>query len=205
MKIIENPPIDYEEYAKKYKKYRGPPLYNLIIEKVEAEPILDVGCGGGDFLSMLKKKFKDIEGIELSKRATDLCKQRGLKVKNISIERFEPKRKYNSIILIGVLAHLYDYESCLKKISQMLLPSGRLYLVIPNPHSLKIIFGVLEPLDKNPAYLHLPTYLEFKKVLKKHGFKTIYVSGGGKLKNFPYFSSTIFFVVEKIKCHKNKR
>ncbi len=74
-------------------KFRGPreeilkhqeiymPLFREVRESLDAElPILDVGCGRGEFLEMLRDAGIPARGIELNEDMVHVCRERGLDV-----------------------------------------------------------------------------------------------------------------------------
>jgi len=43
--------------------------------------LLDVGCGAGDFIGLTQKLGWQAEGIEVDKKAVEVCQDEGLKVR----------------------------------------------------------------------------------------------------------------------------
>jgi SAM-dependent methyltransferase len=103
--------------------------------------VLSIGCGYGEDLYFLKKKFNCfVEGIEPSKIASGYGENVfDIKINNILLEEYFPKNKFDVIICSHVLEHVDDPIIFLKKIKKLLFPTGLFYVETPN---------ILEPTGK---------------------------------------------------------
>ena len=72
--------------------------------------ILDVGCGDGFHLNLLRqygKKSWSLEGIDIDKRAVDMAKKSGLTVHRGSVETIDlPENNYDLAFMIQTIEHL---------------------------------------------------------------------------------------------------
>ena len=98
--------------------------------------ILEVGCGTGHNLTMLKK-FGTVEASELDPSARALSTKRlGREVKEAKLpdlSMFE-RNAYDLVALLDVLEHVPDDLGSLKAINKRLKPGGALLLTVPaNP------------------------------------------------------------------------
>lgn len=92
--------------------------------------ILDVGCGDGKFLSILKKGgFKDLTGIDLF--IDDENKQKGITILKTSLEDFKPKKKYDVIISNHALEHMDNQLKNLKCFKNLVKKDGIIVIRIP--------------------------------------------------------------------------
>ena len=102
--------------------------------------ILDVGCGDGFHLNLLKqygKKGWRLEGIDFDKRAVEMAETSGLKVHLGSIETLDlPKDAYDLAFMIQTIEHLEKPFEILAAIKSVLKTGGKLVIVTDNTDSL---------------------------------------------------------------------
>ncbi|MDP2910022.1 MAG: class I SAM-dependent methyltransferase, partial [bacterium] len=103
--------------------------------KPDARSILEIGCGFGNTLLEAKKEgFKVINGLEFSKKALLVCKQKGLKVYKTSIKSLPVDligKKYDVVAMYSVLEHMPNPLGFLKNIKPLLAKDGILVIRIP--------------------------------------------------------------------------
>jgi 2-polyprenyl-3-methyl-5-hydroxy-6-metoxy-1,4-benzoquinol methylase len=106
--------------------------------------ILDVGCGDGFHLNLLRKygqKSWTLEGIDMDKRAIDKAEKSGLKVHRGSVESIDlPSDTYDMAFTIQTIEHVEKPDEVLKGIYRLLKPGGRLVIVTDNTDSLDFKF-----------------------------------------------------------------
>lgn len=91
--------------------------------------MIDIGCGTGEILLLLKDNY-DIEGIDISEKAVEICKQQGLQATETDI--YHTAKKYNSVICLDVLEHIEDDLNFLRQIKHILNREGKLLLLVPS-------------------------------------------------------------------------
>lgn len=95
---------------------------------------LEVGCGNGVFLSVLKKHGWKVCGVDLSTQAAEMAK----KVFDIDVwvgqieDAGIPAESFDYIHLSHVVEHFYDPMRAIVSISKLLKPGGILYMEVPN-------------------------------------------------------------------------
>lgn len=119
-------------------KFSGIPLYRR-----ESGKFLDIGCGNGKNLKVLKKYGWDAYGIELDKRAVEYARRQGLQVENSSIEEADfYGTKFDCIRIWHVFEHLTDPQTAIQKIRELLSDDGEILMAVPNAQSVACaIFG----------------------------------------------------------------
>lgn len=137
--------------------------------------ILDIGCGFGTLLHLLKKNHPTItvDGIELNKNDVLVAKKLfGLDLFYGTLEQFFGEKKearYDLIILHHTFEHLADPLTELARIRDLLAHEGLLYIAVPNILNMKkrpeLFFQLGHAFSYSPASL--------KKILDKAGFKII--------------------------------
>lgn len=115
------------------------------IEKILPKgKLCDIGCASGDFLIEATESSNwEAFGIEPSKEACDLARQRGLKVSNAKLEdiSLEPGT-LDVVTMWNVIEHLENPRKSLETINGWLKPNGLIVFNTPNLNSLDhMIFG----------------------------------------------------------------
>lgn len=109
---------------------------NNISKFLKAGKVLEIGCSTGIFLSLLKEKGFEVKGIELSKKAAEVAKSRGIEVEVNYFEKSQENQKYDLIIFNHTLEHIPDFKLALYKAKKLLKPKGLIYIDLPNFGSL---------------------------------------------------------------------
>lgn len=102
-------------------------------------PVLDFGCGGGEFLEFLRTNgFTHLHGIDRSGEQVTRCRERGL----TSVEVVDDSRAwlgkhqdtFETIVLNDVLEHIAKPEivATLEALRGALRPGGQLLIKVPN-------------------------------------------------------------------------
>lgn len=96
--------------------------------------ILEIGCSGGPLMQGLKELgFENVQGIDISQRAIDLCRQREIPdafVMDGSKPTFGD-RQFDVIIASDVLEHIEDEQIALREWNRILKPGGKLIVFVP--------------------------------------------------------------------------
>lgn len=101
---------------------------------VEGGKALDVGCGSGKFLNLLKFLGWDVKGIEMSTTAAETAKSKfGIQVFSGELAAcpFE-KESFDFINISHVIEHLKNPVEDMKVIAGLLKPTGVMYVETPN-------------------------------------------------------------------------
>ena len=140
--------------------------------------ICDFGCGYAGFLSLSKKKTKNLFGVELNQFFLDYLNKnkKYIAVKN-NIDKLE--NKFDVITLFHVLEHLPNQIETLINIRKKLNQRGK--LIIEVPHAKDFLLEKMNMQEfKNfifwSEHLVLHTQFSLTSFLKKAGFKKIKIS-----------------------------
>jgi ubiquinone/menaquinone biosynthesis C-methylase UbiE len=102
--------------------------------------ILDIGCGDGFHLSLLRNAAPAdwvLEGVDAMQWAVDAARRRGLTVHHGTLQSLSlPAEKYDLAFLIATLEHVDDPAAVLKAAWRLLKPGGRLVIVTDNTGTL---------------------------------------------------------------------
>jgi SAM-dependent methyltransferase len=98
--------------------------------------ILDVGCGDGFHLGLLRrfgKRSWNLEGIDIDKEAVDRASELGLKVYVGSVDEMDlPNENYDLVLLIMSIEHVEYPDKVLRRINKLLKKGGRAVIVTDN-------------------------------------------------------------------------
>jgi 2-polyprenyl-3-methyl-5-hydroxy-6-metoxy-1,4-benzoquinol methylase len=115
-------------------------LLELCKDLPEDARILDVGCGDGFHLNLLKKyggKNWTLEGVDVDKRAAQMAEKSGLKVHLGNIEELDlSKNAYDLAFMIQTIEHVEKPEKVLSAVREVLKSNGKLVIVTDNTDSI---------------------------------------------------------------------
>ncbi len=150
-------------------------ITEILEYKPNAKSILEVGCGFGDTLLEAKKKgFKEVAGLEFSKKTVLVCKQKGLKVYSTL-----PHKKYDVIAMYSLMEHLPNPLKFLKKIKPLLAKGGIIIIRVPE---MSVKGPWLSLLDH---FWHF-TKKSLNKIIEETGLKVIDVFPSGKFEGIQH-------------------
>jgi len=143
----------------------------------QATSLLEIGCARGHLLQeALHQGFSVVKGIEFSKEAVRVCRDKKLDVKYENINKLivgKNFKQYDIVAAYSILEHLNNPFGFLKMIKKFIKPAGLLIIRVPETSPVKS--PNLSLLDH---FWHF-TRTSAKRILNKTGFKIkdIYASG----------------------------
>jgi SAM-dependent methyltransferase len=98
--------------------------------------ILDVGCGDGFHLSLLKEFGRPgwkLEGVDASRRAVEAGRARGMVIHQGTAQdvALSPET-YDLVLLIATIEHVDDPRAVLDAVGRLMKPGGRVLIVTDN-------------------------------------------------------------------------
>jgi len=100
-------------------------------------PLLDVGCGGGLFLGMMRERGVPVVGLDFSREAAGIA-WRHQQVPALAGDlECAPLRagSFAGLTMFHVMEHLFDPRAYLSAARELLAPDGRLVVQVPNASS----------------------------------------------------------------------
>jgi SAM-dependent methyltransferase len=97
-------------------------------------PLLDVGCGGGLFLGMMRERGFRVLGLDFSREAAAIAWSRHRAPAVCAMLEHSPFRAGSvaGLTMFHVVEHLYDPRTYLAAAHDLLAPDGRLIVQVPN-------------------------------------------------------------------------
>jgi SAM-dependent methyltransferase len=153
----ETPPVEaiaraHEEigYVELERRYRG--TEEEIRERIAAYlpylqnlpgPVLDLGCGRGEALALLRDQGIAGRGVDASERMVELCRERGLEAEVgdlFAALAAVPEASLGGVVSFHVIEHLpaAALDRLIRLAWRALRPGGRLILETPNPLSVVV-------------------------------------------------------------------
>ncbi len=112
-------------------------------------PILDIGCGSGQFLYFLRERgYENAVGIDLDEAQVEVARRLGLDATCATVADFleQDEQSYGLIAMLDIIEHFTREElfPLLESVSSRLAPGGRLMASVPNadsPHAARAIYA----------------------------------------------------------------
>ncbi len=96
-------------------------------------PVLDIGCGGGDFLLACRRRGWKTLGVEQPQApAMERLGQLGIQVVSPQEMELIEENSINTVTAWHVLEHLADPRETFASVRRMLKPGGRFVIEVPN-------------------------------------------------------------------------
>lgn len=139
--------------------------------------VLDVGCGFGGFVELMRTRGWDAEGLDPSQAVVDEATRTGRRVRLGTLEALSANAgPFDAITMFYVLEHLSDPMGALRKAFDLLVPGGA--LVIRVPHTTPIVrllapVGLGRELYDPPFHLYDYAPAVLQDMLRRTGFADI--------------------------------
>lgn len=96
--------------------------------------LLDVGCGGGEFLAYAREQGWNVKGLDPSPLVSTVLKEKHIPHTQAFFDDYEDGG-FDVVRMAWVLEHLLDPRAALKKAYDILTERGILLLIVPNDFS----------------------------------------------------------------------
>ncbi len=149
---------------------------------VGARNLLEVGCGTGRLLELMRDSGLDCEGVELDpKRAQAARSRSGCTVHTAPAEELQTEKTYDVITMINVLSHVPSISDLFIAIDRLLSDRGRLIIMAGEMRE-DVERGDILRWDI-PIHMHFLGFSTIDYICAKFGFRVL------ARKRTPYSSS----------------
>lgn len=167
-----------------------------IFKNSDQKSLLDLGCGTGTQSLRLAPYFKNVVGLDPSKKSISIARKTAAKykIKNFkgavgSLNNSVYRQSFDFILMTNVIHHVEDVDRLLRKCRVALRPGGTLVIFEQNPLN-PLFIPFLYSLGMLSSHMNMP-YLRsnmftLKNILTKNNFKSI------KLKRYAFLPSLLY-------------
>lgn len=167
--------------------------HRATLAMVDSGIVLDLGCGDGLLLSLLKGKGIQGKGLDISEKGVSKAKEKGLDVTvfDFSNKLPFPDNTFDTVIMLDLLEHLYDPESLLKEARRV--SRDRVVVGVPNfssfPARIQMLLGKI-PENNQPKKGHIFwfNYKILRRMFNNTGLKIIKIKSNTFFESIPFFS-----------------
>jgi O-antigen chain-terminating methyltransferase len=155
------PNLDYTRFA---ERFRGSEEYVKKNQELYRpyfagrQNVLDIGCGRGEFLEMMRELDVPAQGIDLGDESVSQCRQKGLNAEVADVFNFLPalpEEEFDGIFCSQVVEHLQPaaLPGLVALCASRLRPGGIIAFETPNPECLAIFAThfYLDPTHTRPV------------------------------------------------------
>jgi 2-polyprenyl-3-methyl-5-hydroxy-6-metoxy-1,4-benzoquinol methylase len=157
--------------------------------------LLDVGCGSGTLLGLLKHRGFQVRGLDFSSEAAAIAKsENDVEVAVGALEEVHfPDQSFDIVTLFHVMEHVTNPRRVLKEISRILRPEGAVVLQVPNIESWQFkMFGAKWYGLDIPRHVIDYSKKSMLKLLNDSGFLPVRMRQFNLRDNAPAFVSSLF-------------
>ncbi len=169
-----SPPLPGFDYGRFAERFRGPEEYVKAGQQFylpyfrNCRQVLDIGCGRGEFLEMMRAAGVPARGIDLGEESVALCRHKGLDAERADLFAYLeglPEAALDGIFCSQVVEHLPPERlpEMIRLAASRLERNGVIAIETPNPECLAIFAShfYLDPTHARPVpYPLLTFYLE---------------------------------------------
>lgn len=182
---------EYDDWTFEHWVQNKDHTYYLVEQNVElvkrylppGSRVLDVGCDIGLTVRMLNDNGYLSEGVEPSSLGAKIAREKtGITVHEMELGLFEPDEKYDGLMILDVLEHLYDPVKTLKDCADRIKKDGYIFIHVPNHRGISNRYkakinrwGIKKTFNHFgfPAHIYHFDKTSLSVALEKTGFKVL--------------------------------
>ncbi|HYF03363.1 MAG TPA: class I SAM-dependent methyltransferase [Patescibacteria group bacterium] len=146
--------------------------------------LVEIGAGFGTFSAVAQESgaFKNVFAIEPNPGLAQACRERGVHVVNLPVERITNEMPQADVaVSFEVIEHLFKPEEFLQQCKRILRPGGLLVISCPNGLGFDIATLGAESLAVDPEHVNLFNPQSLSILLKSCGFEVLSTTTPGRL------------------------
>lgn len=192
---LSHPRHLFEVYTSSEPGHADAYIGEAVMRRLKGVPaggrVLDAGCGNGHFTNRLSVAGFDAMGIDLAGSGIDLANKSftGLRFATASVYDDLLKlfgHKFDAVVSLEVIEHLYDPRAFLRRIRECLKPGGTLILSTPyHGYAKNLLIALTNKFDWHMTALWDGGHIKFwsrrtlSSLLNEAGFRVDSFDGAG--------------------------
>ena len=149
-------------------------LHNLADRRLTGGTLLEVGCGYGYLLDEARPYFDHRVGTEFSVEGAEIARATGAEVFVGGIEQISAEHKFDCILAIQVIEHVYHPLAFVKQLINHTQPEGHIIIATPDIGGvLRKAMGRHWPSFKIPEHVGYFDFRTLSQLLEKAGLSNV--------------------------------
>jgi SAM-dependent methyltransferase len=149
-------------------------LHNLAERRVTGGALLEIGCGYGYLLDEARAYFDRRVGTEFSVEGAEIARSTGAEVFVGGIEQICAERKFDCILAIQVIEHVYQPLTFVKQLIRLAQPGGHIVFATPDMGGvLRKVMGRYWPSFKVPEHVGYFDSMTLSRLMEKAGLSDV--------------------------------
>lgn len=168
-------------FTRKFLEDRQKIVARYLIDNPDALA-LDVGCGSGELVAVLAKKYQFVEGVDYSDIMVGRARKQ-VHADNVNFVKSDctllpyEDARFDSVFALGLFDYVQNMEAALNEICRVTKPSGRLILTFPKSPSLfmplRIFTGLRNSLFSLPPIVNTVSAKRLQLLAESNGLKIV--------------------------------
>jgi ubiquinone/menaquinone biosynthesis C-methylase UbiE len=176
--------LDPESYDKRYKEIQReiytrehwrPIIATAIAYYCKGMTVLDLGCGYGRYVGLIKENAKRVVGLDDSRKWLDYAKDKYPDVEFVlgNAHHILLQDKFDCVVSIGLFEYV-DREVVVAEINKLLKQKGYLIVQVPNKYSsVRILTKAFHKISRKKNYTSEPSRKQMLALFHRHKFELI--------------------------------
>jgi SAM-dependent methyltransferase len=149
-------------------------LHNLAERRLTGGALLEVGCGYGYLLDEARPYFERRVGTEFSVEGAEIARATGAEVFVGGIEQISAERKFDCIVAIQVIEHVYQPLTFVKQLMLRAQPGAHIVVATPDIGGvLRKVMGRRWPSFKVPEHVGYFDFRTLSHLMEMAGLRDI--------------------------------
>jgi SAM-dependent methyltransferase len=163
--------INYQDQEVAFRMTFKALMKNMKKQGLTGGSLLEIGCAYGYLLDEAKEYFEYRAGTEFSDYAISMAEKRADKIYKGGVEALSKDERFDCIISVAVLEHVYRPKDFLVGIHERLKPNGKVVIAVPNMRFFwRFIMGRFWPMFKIPEHILYFDDTSLSTIMTQAGF-----------------------------------